>query len=706
MGQHARTGLARVIADELEADWDRINVVQTEGEAKYGDQNTDGSTTIRMDFMRLRRIGASARAMLERAAAEKWEVPQDECKAIQHFVYHEATGRKIAFGDLAVAASSFDAPAYEGDTIEKTGKVAYRLKEPKEWRFIGKKSSTIDMDDLLQGKAVYGQDVVLPGMKIAVIARSPVYAGTIKSFDASAAMGISGVEKVIELPASNRKAPQNVGGFNPLGGIAIIATNTWAAIEGRSALKVEWEDGAHSDYTSATYRDELMESVTKPQKVIRNKGDIEAAFTGAAQVISADYYVPHIAHAQMEPPAALAQYKDGKVEVWTSTQNPQQARLDLAGILGLDYSEVRINNAFLGGAFGRKSKPDFVYEAALLSRELGEPVKVIWTREDDLQHDFFHAVSAQRLEASFDAQGRVTGWRQRVSFPSIGSTFNPATEHGSSGEMGLGFIDNPLGIANMRLENGKAKGKIRIGWLRSVNNIQHAFATQSFIAELAHKSGRDPKDYLLELIGPDRVLDPDQEGMTGYINYGQSFEDYPIDTGRLKNVINTAANGLGWRSQLAMFDEGAGARGRGIGIAGHRSFSSYVATAVEVVIDGEGNLSIPNVHVACDCGIAVNPESVIAQMEGASIFALSNILMSAITVTNGRVDQSNFHDYEMARMDHAPRSVNVTLIESNNPPGGAGEPGTPPFAPALTNAIFAATGKRIRDLPIANQLRV
>lgn len=692
MGQHARTGMARVIADELDADWDQIHVVQSEGDAKYGDQNTDGSTTIRADFMRLRRIGASARAMLERAAAEKWGVPLAECKAVMHEVVHAASNQRAGYGELAAAAAAFDPPAYEGDDFDP-GAATYALKAPQEWRYIGKAAPGVDLGDMLVGKALYGQDVRLPDMKIAVIARSPVLYGSIKSFDAGAAEQIAGVRHVLELPIGDRK-----GGYNPLGGVAVVADNTWAALQGRAALNVEWDDGANADYNSQAYRAELENVVKQPQRVVREKGDVDAAFAAAATTVSADYYVPHIAHAQMEPPAALAQFKDGKVEVWTSTQNPQQARLDLADILGIAYEDVRVNNALLGGAFGRKSKPDFVYEAALLSRALGGPVKVIWTREDDIHHDYLHTASAQRIEGALDENGALTAWRHRVAFPSIGTTFNPATVQGSDGELGLGFTDNPFAVPNMRLENGEAKGKIRIGWLRSVNNIQHAFAVQSFAAELAHAAGRDPKDYLLALIGEDRVLDITDEGLKiDYSNYSQPYDEYPIDTARLKNVINVAADGIGWRSDLPV--------GRGMGIAGHRSFLSYVATAVEVAVGEDGDLEIANVHVACDCGIAVNPESVRAQMEGGTVFALSNILNSAITVSAGRVDQSNFHDYQMARIHQAPKRIDVSLVQSEAAPGGVGEPGTPPFAPALANAIFAATGKRIREFPIGDQLK-
>ncbi|WP_411820063.1 molybdopterin cofactor-binding domain-containing protein [Hyphococcus formosus] len=692
MGQHARTGMARVIADELEADWSKIVVVQAEGEAKYGDQNTDGSTTIRADFTRLRRIGASVRSMLERAAAQEWDVPLSECTAELHEVVHKPTGRRVGYGDLAAIAASFDPPAYEGDDIEAIVKDTYSLKTPDQWRYIGKAAATVDLDDMLTGKAVFGQDVSLPGMKIAVIARPPVLYGTIASADLEAAKEVPGVLHVLEMPVGDRK-----GGFNPVGGIAVVAENTWAAIQGRNALSIKWSDGDNSDYDSAEYRKELEAAVATPQKIIRNKGDVDAAFKNAAQIVTADYYVPHLAHAQMEPPAALAQFTDGKVEVWTSTQNPQKARLDLADIMGIDYSDVRVNNALLGGGFGRKSKPDFVYEAALLARELDVPIKVIWTREDDIQHDYLHTVAAQRVEGALDADGNLVGWRQRVSFPSIVSTFNPAAEHGSDGELSLGYMDNPFAVPNMRLENGKAKGKIRIGWLRSVNNIQHAFATQSFVAELAHASSRDPKDYLLELIGEDREIDIANEGLeVDYSNYGQPYDEYPIDTARLKNVVNIAADKIGWRSDLP--------QGHGMGIAAHRSFLSYVATAIEVKVSDDGRIDIPNVWVACDCGIAVNPESVRAQMEGGSIFAFSNMLESAITAKNGRVEQSNFHDYKLLRIHNAPRQVNVALVESTEAPGGVGEPGTPPFAPALANAIFAATGKRIRELPIGDQL--
>lgn len=691
MGQQARTGMARVVAEELNADWDRISVVQAEGSAEYGDQNTDGSTTIRADFTRLRRIGASARSMLERAAAETWGVPVSECSAGVHEIIHEVSGQRLGYGALAAAASAFEPPLYEGDGVDAE---TYRLKDPSEWMYIGKGASAVDLGDMMVGQAVYGQDFSLPGMKYAVIARSPVFRGNVEAFDDAAAMATPGVERVLQVPAS----AGGDGGFNPIAGVAVIANSTWAAKQGRDALDIQWSDGANSDYDSAAYRADLEAAVAAPARAVRSKGDVEAAIADAAQTITADYYLPHFSHAQMEPPAAVATFQDGKLECWTSSQHPEQARQSLAAALDMPYEDIRVNNLLLGGGFGRKSKPDYVIEAALLARAVGAPVKVVWMREDDIKHDYLHSVSAQRLEGSLDANGNLVAWRHRMASPSIGSTFDPRVDEASAGEMGLGFIDNPIAVPNMQLEVGKAPGKARIGWLRSVNNVQHAFAVQSFIAELAHAAGRDPKDFLLDAIGEDRVLDLAQEGLIDeYGNYGQPYEEHPISTKRLKDVINIAAERIGW-------DGSVQGNGRGFGIAGHRSFNSYVAAAVEVNVDDRGNLDITRAVLACDCGIAVNPESVRAQMEGGALYGLSNMLESAVTFTNGRVNQNNFYDYRPLRMSQAPREIDVHIVESNAAPGGAGEPGTPPFPPAVANAIFQATGKRIRTLPLGNQL--
>lgn len=693
MGQHIRTGIARIIADEMDASWDRVTVIQAEGDRKYGDQSTGGSKSIRRDFVRLRRIGASARSMLVRAAAETWEVPLDECKADLHQVVHQATGRKLGYGDLAALAATYEPPAFEADEIEAAAPHAYRLKSREEWRYIGKAEPSVDLQAILSGEAIYGQDVRLPNMKFAVIARSPVNKGKLVSFDAEAALTVPGVINVIEVPA-----PVGVSYFKHIPGVAVIAENTWAAIQGRNALKIKWDDGEFGDYDSSEYRKEIEATVRSPQRVVRDKGDVDSALKQASITHSAEYYVPHYAHTPMEPPAALAEWQDGKMEVWTSTQAPENTRKDVSHVTGLSYDDVHVNNMLLGGSFGRKSMADFAMEAALLSKELKTPIKVVWTREDDIQHDYYHGVSAQRIDAGLDENGGLLAWQHRVTFPPIRSIRDASAVSGSDGELGNGFADNPFVTPNMRLENGEAKGKTRIGWYRSVHNLQHAFAVQSFAAELADAAGRDQKDYLLELIGPDRIINLEDDGLKiEYNNHRQSLDEFPIDTARLKNVLNIAADKIGWRSDLPS--------GRGMGVAAHRNFLSYVAMAVEVeIVDGE--LTIPQVQIACDCGLAVNPESVKAQLEGGCLFGLSTALDSEITMSNGKVNQSNFHDYKVLRIDRSPRNISVTLVEHDDqPPGGIGEASTPCFIPAFTNAIFAATGKRIRSLPIGDQLR-
>ena len=345
---------------------------------------------------------------------------------------------------------------------------------------------------------------------------------------------------------------------------------------------------------------------------------------------------------------------------------------------------------WLGGAFGRKSKPDFVVEAALIAREIGKPVKVTWTREDDVRHGYYHSVSAQYCEAGLDESGKCTAWLHRTVFPPISSTFDSAVTEPSDGEMGMGATDIPIAAPNLRVESGNAKGHVRIGWLRSVANVYHAFAVQSFAAELAHAAGRVQKDYLLELIGPPRKVDPVAEGAT-YGNYGADLGEYPIDTGRLRQVVEKAAAMAKWGRKLP--------RGRGLGIAAHRSFLSYVATVVEVAVGADGTLTIPGVWLAVDAGTVINPRHVRDQMEGGTIYGLSNALYGAITAKDGAVVQDNFPSWRLMRMGEAPRDFKVAIIESDAPPGGVGEPPTPPAAPALANAIFAATGHRLRTLP-------
>jgi len=685
MGQGVRTGMPMIVADELEADWARVRVVQAPGdEARYGNQDTDGSRSTRHFFMPMRRCGAAARQMLETAAAARWKVPVGEVQAKNNEVIHTATGKKLGYGALAKSAAALPLPAMD----------KVKLKDPSQFRYIGSsKLKLVDAQDIATGKTHYGMDTRLPGQLYAVVARPQVYGGTVKSFDASAAMKVPGVLKVVQIDATPGPAL-----FNPLGGVGVIASNTWAAMQGRNALKIVWDDGPNASYDSTAFKATLEAAARKPGPVVRNDGDYDKAAAAAAKRISALYYLPHLAHATMEPPAATARITKGKCEVWGCFQSPQAARDLVAKRLGMKEADVTVNVTLLGGGFGRKSKPDFGVEAAVLSKAMdGKPVKVVWTRDDDLHNDYFHTVSAEYLEAGVDAKGLPVAWLHRTVAPTIVSTFDGKSVREADWELGMGVINVPFGLPNIRIENPEAIAHTRIGWFRSVSNIPHAFAVQSFVAELAAAAGRDHKDFLLEVIGPPRVVSPKMLGDTW--NHGESPELYPVDTGRLRRVTELAAKEAGWGKAML--------KGSGMGIAAHYSFVTYVAAVVQVVIDAKGELTIPRVDIAVDCGATVNPDRVRSQMEGAIVMGVSAATLGEITFKNGRAQQDNFNTYEVTRMAAAPKEIRVHIVPGDyaKPLGGVGEPGVPPVPPALCNAIFAATGKRIRTLPIRDQLK-
>jgi isoquinoline 1-oxidoreductase beta subunit len=640
MGQGIRTSLPQVIADELEADWDKIKVIQAIGHEKYGDQNTDGSTSIRQHFDLLRNAGATARDMMIAAAASVWGVPAEECVAREHAVHHEASGQSAGFGDLVDTAIGMPQP-------EKAD-----FKDRKDYRYIGKPMDTIDGMAFTTGGAMYGTDTVLPNMLYASIERCPAFGGKVVSFDDTAARAVAGVTDVIRMP--DPTAPLV---FNVLGGVAVLADNTWSAESGRKALQIEWDQGANAEHQSDTYKEALVASASAPGTTVLNRGDADIATDSEFEAV---YYAPYLSQAPMEPPAATARVnEDGTCEVWACTQDPQTARDVVAGTLGLEKEQVTINVTLLGGGFGRKS----------------------------------NSVSAQYFKAGMDADGKTASWLQRTSFPSIASTFAPGVTGPAGFELDLGLLDSPWHVPNMRIETCDAVAHARIGWLRSVCNVFHAFGACSFVDELAHVKGMDPKDHLLEIIGPARKIDPKDDGGE-YTNYAQDLEKHPVDTGRLAAVAEKVAEMAGWGRELP--------EGRGLGIAVHRSFLSYTGAVAEVSVDENGKLVVHEMWTCIDAGTVVNPDRVVSQMEGAGIFGMSIALHGELTARNGAIVEGNFDAYPVVRMSEAPEAIHCHIMESDAPPGGVGEPGVPPVAPAIVNAYFAASGKRIRELPLRN----
>jgi isoquinoline 1-oxidoreductase beta subunit len=681
MGQGIRTGLPVVLADELGADWSKVKIVQGEGdEKKYGNQNTDGSFSVRMFYTPMREAGAIAKLLLMQAAAQQWGVPVNECDTANSQVIHKGSGKKLDFGALVEAAAKLPIPTAKD----------VQLKDPGQFNMIGKATPIVDLHDIVTGKAVFGADAEVAGLKVAVIKRSPVVGGSVKSVNDAKALAVPGVLKVIQikgagLPATLRK---------PLAGVAVIAENTWAAIKGRELLEVEWELGPNADYDSDVQIAELTKAMMKDGTVRRKRGDFSAAKAKAAKVIDHTYIAPYLAHATLETPNATAVMKDGMCEIWAPTQNPQGAKDAVVEALGVAADKVRVNVTLVGGGFGRKSKPDYVVEAALLAQASGLPIRVQWTREDDIHHDYYHAMSVQRIVATIDHNNKLSGWNHHIANPSIGATEDTKTLQPADGELGLGASDFPYDVPAIRLETHDAPAHLRIGWLRSVRNIPQVFAIGTMLDEVAEARGMDPVANALDLLGEDRSLTFSPEMVNGtYPNYGEKIEDFPWEVSRMKGVIKRVAEESGWGKKTLP-------AGTGMGFAAHKSFLTYVACVVQVQVDAENKVTIQRVDYAVDCGVAVNTDRVRSQFEGGAQFAASLALKSAITVKNGQVVQNNFDGYQLIRMTESPKEIHVHIVESNAKPTGVGEPPVPPFTPALCNAIFAVTGKRIHHLPI------
>ena len=672
LGQGVRTALPMIVAEELSCDWRRVRVAQADLEPKYGEQLTGGSLSVRTSYQSLRKAGAAAREMLISAAAAEWNVSRSECRAESSFVTHAPTQRKLAFEQLLAAAALLQPPADPP------------LKNSSDFTLIGKPTRRTDSLAKATGAAKFGLDTRLPGMLIASMERSPVYGGTPLGFNADEVKSAPYVRAVLEVKSAHLTHQfgdtSGPGSRNySCAGVAVVADSTWAAIEARKLLKVEWHEPPSASETSARLREKMLRLASESGTVIRNDGDFDQAHRAAANKIEAVYEVPFLAHATMEPVNCTAHVRGDSCELWAPTQIPGAAAASVASALGIPRERVKVHVTLIGGGFGRRLIQDYAVEAALISRDAGAPVQVVWTREDDIRHDFYRPAACHVLQAGLDAQGQLVSWRHRASSPSIETFYNGAGISPQAAAQ-VDSLDFPAHfIPNFRLEFTVAESGMPLGYWRSVDASGNQFVLSSFFDEAAHAAARDPLEFLLAAFGPARKI-PVGNGET-------------LDVGRRRRVIELAAEKADWPKPLTA--------GRGRGIAAAFGWGSYVAQVAEVTCDAKkGALRVDRVVCAVDCGTAVNPLGVKAQMEGAINFGLAQALKSAITVSGGRVEQSNFHDYEVLRMSDAPPNIEVHIVDSSEPPGGCGEPGVPPAAPALANAIFAATGKRVRRLPI------
>jgi isoquinoline 1-oxidoreductase beta subunit len=653
MGQGISTALPAAVADELEADWERVRVLQGDADEKFGPQNTGGSRSINIMFEPMREAGAAAQAMLVAAAAARWGIDSSQCYAENHFVRNRLNDRRLAYGELAADAAKQPVP-------EKV-----TLKTRDQFRYIGQPIPRHDFGLVVRGERRFGADVRLPGMKYAAIRHVPVMGGSVKRWDAAKAKQMPGVIEVVHIPRFENP-------YGSLGGIAVVAEDSWTAEQALRTVEIEWDRGPHGDYDTQAYKQMLVRNVEQEAETVFERGDLAAAFDGARQRHSATYVGSHLSHSPMEPMASTVWVRDDGVEVWASTQDPRGIQRTLAAYLDLEPGDITVHVMISGGAFGRKFKCDYVQEAAALSKAVGAPVHLTWSRREDTRTGYYHSVSAQHLEASLDAEGRVTGWLHRAAFPPIGSLFDASVERPSASDL-EDVSQHPFGIPNTRVESGHAPAHTRIGWYRAVYALFYGFAFGSFADELAHTAGVDTVEFLRRIYRGNQ--DPEQAEKVR----------------RSLGVLELAARKGGWGREMPP--------GHGLGIAVHYSFESYAAMLVHAEVDGD-DIRVHRVDCAVDCGLVLNPDQARAQMEGAVAMGMSLALHTEISFENGAVVNRNYNDYPILEIDEMPPEVNVHFVESDAKPTGLGEPGVPTLAPALANAIFAASGKRHRSLPI------